>query len=244
MTIEALLAARLEKPLPANATALSHILMSAAAQILFLDVPDSAAVDLAVDPRQVRSAHRALFRARQRRAAHAGPRQGDGTACPRLPPRDDAPAWFSDRLEAAYGDDEGTTQILAAPPRSKRRIDFTVKADPDLWAERLGGIVLPTGTVRVEKLSGRRHRSAGLRGGRLVGSGCRRRASRRGCSAMSPDCASPIFAPRPAARPRSWLLGGARVTAVDTSTNRLARLAQNLDRLSLQPRSSRPTPLE
>ena len=48
MTIAGLLARRLEKPLPPNATALSHILHAAAAQILFLDVPDSAAVDLAV----------------------------------------------------------------------------------------------------------------------------------------------------------------------------------------------------
>ncbi|TIS72103.1 MAG: transcription antitermination protein NusB, partial [Mesorhizobium sp.] len=48
MTIAGLLARRLERPLPANATVLSHILHVAAAQILFLDIPDSAAVDLAV----------------------------------------------------------------------------------------------------------------------------------------------------------------------------------------------------
>ncbi|TGP31692.1 MFS transporter, partial [bacterium M00.F.Ca.ET.228.01.1.1] len=59
MTIAGLLAKRLEKPLPQNATALSHILHVAAAQILFLDIPDSAAVDLAVthaksDPRTLR----------------------------------------------------------------------------------------------------------------------------------------------------------------------------------------------
>ena len=33
------------------------------------------------DPRQIRSAHAALFRPRQRRAAHAGARQGHGIAC-------------------------------------------------------------------------------------------------------------------------------------------------------------------
>ncbi|TGQ04639.1 transcription antitermination factor NusB, partial [Mesorhizobium sp. M00.F.Ca.ET.217.01.1.1] len=59
MTIAGLLSRRLEKPLPQNATALSHILHVAAAQILFLDIPDSAAVDLAVthaksDPRTLR----------------------------------------------------------------------------------------------------------------------------------------------------------------------------------------------
>ena len=43
--------------------------------------------------------------------------------------------------------------ILAAH-RVEAPVDFTVKSDPALWAEQLGGIVLPTGTVRVEKLAG------------------------------------------------------------------------------------------
>src|SRR4029077_20395916 len=55
-TIGRLISARLERPLPPNAQTLSHVLHVAAAQILFLDVPDSAAVDIAVthanaDPR-------------------------------------------------------------------------------------------------------------------------------------------------------------------------------------------------
>lgn len=60
-TIQALIDARLDRPLPANAHALSHVLHVAAAQMLFLDVPDSAAVDIAVtqaksDPRTSRFA--------------------------------------------------------------------------------------------------------------------------------------------------------------------------------------------
>ena len=61
VTIGRLIALRLERPLPSNAHALSHLLHVAAAQVLFLDVPDSAAVDLAVthaksDPRTARFA--------------------------------------------------------------------------------------------------------------------------------------------------------------------------------------------
>ena len=52
MTIAALLARRLEKPLPSNATTLSHILHVAAAQILFLDIPDSAASRAPAEPGQ------------------------------------------------------------------------------------------------------------------------------------------------------------------------------------------------
>ncbi|RWF13745.1 MAG: MFS transporter, partial [Mesorhizobium sp.] len=99
MTISGLLARRLEKPLPPNATALSHILHVAAAQILFLDIPDSAAVDLAVthaksDPRTVRFSGlvngvlRTLARSKQAELAAA------------LAATDEAPKWFSDRLRA------------------------------------------------------------------------------------------------------------------------------------------------
>ena len=61
VTIGELIARRLERPLPGKRTTLSHILHVGAAQILFLDVPDSAAVDLAVthaksDPRTARFA--------------------------------------------------------------------------------------------------------------------------------------------------------------------------------------------
>jgi hypothetical protein len=102
MTIEALLARRLERPLPANATALSHILHVAAAQMLFLDIPDSAAVDLAVthaksDPRTARFAAlvngvlRALGRVKDRALPAA------------LRDTEDAPDWFRGRLVTAYG---------------------------------------------------------------------------------------------------------------------------------------------
>src|SRR5690606_10986861 len=49
VTIETLIAGRLDRPLPPNARMLSHVLHVALAQILFLGVPDSAAVDLAVE---------------------------------------------------------------------------------------------------------------------------------------------------------------------------------------------------
>ncbi|RUW43519.1 MFS transporter, partial [Mesorhizobium sp. M1A.F.Ca.ET.072.01.1.1] len=112
--------------------------------------PDSAAVDLAVthaksDPRTTRFSGlvngvlRSLARAQAAELA------------PALAATSDAPHWLAERLTAAYGADKAHA-ILAAH-RHEAPVDFTVKADPALWAERLGGIVLPTGTVRVEKLS-------------------------------------------------------------------------------------------
>jgi len=229
MTITGLLAKRLEKPLPPNATALSHILHVAAAQILFLDIPDSAAVDLAVthaksDPRTqrfsglVNGVLRTLARAKETELPAA------------LAATDEAPIWFSDRLQAAYGADK-TRQILAAH-RHEAPVDFSVKADPELWAERLGGTVLPTGTVRVENLVGAVTDLPGFAEGawwvqdaaaslpaKLFGDA-------RGLR-VADLCAAP------GGKTAQLILAGARVTAVDTSKNRLARLAQNLERLGL-----------
>ena len=228
-TIAALLARRLEKPLPANATALSHILHVAAAQILFLDVPDSAAVDLAVthakeDPRTTRFSGlvngvlRALARAKDVELPEA------------LAATADAPGWFVERLTAAYGN-EAAAKILAAH-RHEAPVDFTVKADPSAWAERLGGIVLPTGSVRVERLAGPVPELPGFADGawwvqdaaaalpaKLMG-------DVRGLR-VADLCAAP------GGKTAQLVLAGADVTAVDTSRSRLARLQQNLARLDL-----------
>ena len=228
-TIAALLARRLEKPLPANATALSHILHVAAAQILFLDVPDSAAVDLAVthakeDPRTARFSGlvngvlRALARAKDAELPEA------------LATTADAPDWFAERLTAAYGD-ETAGKILEAH-RHEAPVDFTLKGDPAPWAERLGGIVLPTGSVRVERLAGPVTELPGFAEGewwvqdaaaalpaRLLG-------NVRGMR-VADLCAAP------GGKTAQLVLAGAEVTAIDTSRNRLARLRQNLERLNL-----------
>lgn len=229
MTISGLLARRLEKSLPPNATALSHILHVAAAQILFLDIPDSAAVDLAVthaksDPRTQRFS--GLVNGVLRTLARA--KEAELTAA--LAATDEAPKWFSDRLKAAYGVDK-TRQILAAH-RVEAPVDFSVKSDPELWAGKLGGIVLPTGTVRVEKLSASVTELPGFADGawwvqdaaasfpaRLFGvvQGLR----------VADLCAAP------GGKTAQLVLAGAKVTAVDTSKNRLARLTQNLERLGL-----------
>ena len=230
MTIAALLAKRLERPLPPNATALSHILHIAAAQILFLDVPDSAAVDLAVthaksDPRSrrfsglVNAVLRSLARARHQELG------------PALAATNDAPGWFADRLTEIYG--AGEAGAILAAHRIEAPLDLTVKADAKGWAERLGGIVLPTGSVRIERLEGAITGLPGFADGawwvqdaaaalpaRLMGgiAGCR----------VADLCAAP------GGKTAQLILAGADVTAVDASQSRLKRLSGNLGRLGLE----------
>ncbi len=229
-TIEALIAARLERPLPGNAHALSHLLHVAAAQMLFLDVPDSAAVDLAVtqageDPRTKRFSGlvNAVLREIGRRKERALPAA--------LAATDDAPQWFVERLKASYGDDHAAA-ILAAH-RLEAPVDLTVKGDAEGWAQRLGGIVLPTGSVRIAKLDAPIPDLPGFAEGewwvqdaaaaipaRLFGdiAGLR----------VADLCAAP------GGKTAQLAHAGARVTALELSPNRAKRLGANLARLRLE----------
>lgn len=229
-TIEALISARLERPLPTNALSLSHLLHVAAAQILFLDVPDSAAVDLAVthaksDPRTSRFAAlvNGVLREIVRRKERALPSALTSTM--------EAPDWFSERLIAAYGK-EHARQILDTH-RAEAPIDITVKSNPADWAEKLGGIVLPTGSIRLEKLEGPITALPGFEEGEwwvqdaaatipalLFGdiTGLR----------VADLCAAP------GGKTAQLAHAGAHVTALELSPNRAKRLAGNLNRLQLE----------
>lgn len=228
-TIAALVADRLERPLPSKARTLEHILHVAAAQILFLDTPDSAAVDIAVtqartDPRTARFAGlvNAVLRRLSREKAAALPDALEATR--------DAPEWFVTRLEAAYGA-RHAADILAAH-RVEPPTDFSVKADPHVWAGTLGGVVLPSGSVRVAGLPGPVPALSGYAEGawwvqdaaaslpaRLLGNVAGLR--------VADLCAAP------GGKTAQLAHAGARVTAVDASPGRVKRLAANLARLRL-----------
>jgi 16S rRNA (cytosine967-C5)-methyltransferase len=229
-TIGRLIAARLDRPLPPNAHALAHVLNVAAAQILFLDVPDSAAVDIAVthaasDPRTKRFAGlaNAVLRGLSRDKQKALPAALAGG--------DEAPEWFRDRLVAAYGADRAAAMLSLH--RVEAPTDFTVKSDPERWAMAFGGIVLPTGSVRVERLSATIADLLGFAEGqwwvqdaaaalpaRMLGDVVGRR--------VADLCAAP------GGKTAQLALAGATVTAVDMSASRLKRLEENLARLRLE----------
>ncbi|MGN6550130.1 MAG: RsmB/NOP family class I SAM-dependent RNA methyltransferase [Pararhizobium sp.] len=227
--IAAIIASLVERPLPDGARNLAFILEAAAAQILYLDVPDRAAVDLAVeqaslDPRSRRFAGlvNAICRrtTREKEALLAGP----AASAPPLP------QWFLDRMTRVYGASRAAAigAMLAEPAC----LDLTVRSDAAVWAERLGGILLPTGSVR---LSGADAPVPALPGydegawwvqdaaaaipARLFGDLSGRR--------VADLCAAP------GGKTAQLALAGARVTALDRSASRLARLGQNLARLRL-----------
>jgi 16S rRNA (cytosine967-C5)-methyltransferase len=230
ITIAKLIEGELDRPLPPNAHSLSHILHVAAAQILFLDIPDSAAVDLAVshakgDPRTARFGGmvNGVLRALARSKATALPEM--------LAVTEDAPDWFRERLVAAYGNEKAAT-ILAAH-RVEAPLDFTVKADPEKWAARLGGIVLPTGTVRVERLSAPVPELPGFSEGAWWVQDVAASLPARLLGDVATERVADLCA-APGGKTAQLVSAGAWVTAVDISANRLKRLAANLARLGLE----------
>ena len=227
-TIEAAIAARIERPLPPNAARLKHVLHVGAAQILFLDVPDSAAVDLAVasaaaDPRSARFAR--LVNAVLRRIAREKDAAGN-----EVDPSRDCPEWLFARLVAQYGEERAAA--IAAAHRRPAPLDLTVVADPEGWAERLGGRVITGSTVRLSEVEGPVSELPGFAEGgwlvqdaaaalpvQLLGDLAERRVADL-CAAPGGKTAQLCFA-------------GGRVTALDVSASRMKRLEENLKRLSL-----------
>ena len=229
-TIEALIAARLERPLPANAHALSHILHVAAAQVLFLDVPDSAAVDLAVtqakdDPRTARFA--ALVNGVLREIA----RRKDRALPAALEKSVDAPEWFVARLEAAYG--EARAKEILGAHRLEAPLDLTVKSDPEGWAARLGGIVLPTGGVRLARLEGALTALPGFAEGEWWVQDAAASLPARLFGNLAGGRVADLCA-APGGKTAQLAQAHAKVTALELSPNRGKRLVANLERLRLE----------
>ncbi|MFP1630733.1 RsmB/NOP family class I SAM-dependent RNA methyltransferase [Zhengella sp. ZM62] len=229
-TIQAMIDKRLDRPLPANASLLSHILHVGAAQMLFLSVPDSAAVDLAVshaqaDPRSRRFANlvNAILRSIQR--------GGERARAAALHQTVDAPGWFMERLTDDYGAEKAAA--IAAMHRQEAPVDFSVKSDPQGWAEKLGGIVMPTGSVRLARLEKPVPDLPGYAEGEWW--------VQDAAAALPARLMGPISGKRvadlcaaPGGKTAQLALAGARVTALDLSENRLRRLTANLARLGLE----------
>jgi 16S rRNA (cytosine967-C5)-methyltransferase len=228
-TLRRLLGMFLERGPPVQAPRVEIALLLGAAQILFLNVPDHAAVDLAVRVAQAdrRAAPFAgLVNAVLRRLTREGAECLTALDASAL----DAPDWLMARWTAAYGD--AMAHAIVAANSQEPALDVTVKNDPEFWAAKLGGRVLTTGSVRlvapgaVGALPGFAEGAwwvqdaAAALPARLLGDIRGRRVADL-CAAPGGKTAQLIFA-------------GAKVAAVDRAPARLRRLRENLARLALE----------
>ena len=126
-----------------------------------------------------------------------------------------------------------------SPTATSRRSTSPSKHDAERWAERLRGRVLPTGTRA--HAGARRDRRCCPASPKAPG-GCRTPPPRcrRGCSATCAGLRVADLCAAPGGKTAQLALAGARVTAVDRSPARLARLRENLARLGARRRDASP----
>jgi 16S rRNA (cytosine967-C5)-methyltransferase len=227
-TLRHLLARYLDRGLPASPRAQSALLIGAA-QILWFAVPDYAAVDIAVELARSdrKSVHYAgLINAVLRRIIREGRAELAKLDTTSL----DVPDWLLGRWMRHYGADVG--RAIAAAHGQEPALDFTVRTNPQLWAEKLGGRVLPTGSVRaavhgnVAELPGYAQGAWWIQDAaaalpvRLLG--------RLEGRTVADLCAAP------GGKTTQLAAAAAQVIALDRSARRLERVRQNLARLNLQ----------
>jgi 16S rRNA (cytosine967-C5)-methyltransferase len=206
---------------------LLSLLAVGAAQILFLDVPDHAAVDLSVHlARGERLQHAAgMINAVLRRLA----RERDAILSQADPLWLDTPDWLAARWSAAYGPERA--RAIAEGHSQAASVDITVKTDPEGWAERLGGVVLPTGSVRLVERTPIRELPGYDEGAWWVQDAAAALPARvlapRAGERIADLCAAP------GGKTAQLASAGATVLAVDRSAKRLRRLDENMRRLKL-----------
>jgi 16S rRNA (cytosine967-C5)-methyltransferase len=229
--LEHVLLAFLERPPPRDQGRLWPILLTGAAQLVALDMPAHAAVGLAVEiARRDRGAHRfaKLVNAVLRRVAERGHELLAGQDRVRL----DIPDWLWQRWGDAYGAD--TARRIAEASLAEAPLDITVKPggdSPAAWAERLGGRLLPSGTVRLAA-HGRIEDLPGYADGAWWVQDAAARLVARAAGDVAGLAVADLCA-APGGKTAALAAAGAHVTAVDVSAARLARLRENLARLRL-----------
>jgi 16S rRNA (cytosine967-C5)-methyltransferase len=231
-TLGHVLSRLLDRGVPTDAPRAQSALLIGAAQILWMDVPDHAAVDLSV--RLVQADRRAakyagLVNAVLRRCA----REGQPLIEEVKPLMLDLPPWLVRRWRAAYGED--TARAMAAAINVEPPLDLTVKSDPAGWASRLHGEALPTGTVRTV-LHGPVTLLPGFSEGQWWVQDAAAALPARLFGDVSGKAVADLCA-APGGKTAQLAHGGARVTALDRSPARVARLNDNLARLALEART-------
>jgi 16S rRNA (cytosine967-C5)-methyltransferase len=228
-TLRHLIGTFLERGLPAQAPRVETVLLIGAAQILLLDVPDHAAVDLAV--RLAREDRHALHFAGLVNAVLRGiAREGAERLAALDAPVLDTPPWLMRRWVETYG--EATARAIAQANSREPALDLTVKSDTAAWAERLEGRVLPTGSVRTLA-----HGSITALPGFDEGAWWVQDAAASIPARLLGDVSGQRVADlcaAPGGKTAQLAVAGGKVTAVDRAPARLKRLQENLSRLSLQ----------
>jgi len=159
-----------------------------------------------------------------RKIAADGPAAWDALRAPRLP------KWLRGPLSEAWGAD--AIAAMEAAHFAGAPLDLTAKGDAAALAERVGGTVLPTGSVRVQD-AGQVSAMPGFAEGDWW--------VQDAAAALPVQILKPVAAERildlcaaPGGKTMQLASMGADVTAVDDSVPRMARVKENLTRVGLK----------
>ena len=223
-SIDRILDSRLQRPPPEPVRALLRIGL---AQMLYLDVPDFAAVSTTV-----KLAERDI-KTRSFKGLINGVLRGLGREAPAEPAPDaDIPPWLFARWSAQFGVDQAQAIALNARVEPPADLNLKPSADAAVLAEALPGEILPGGTVRTR------------RGGDVAGwpgfeSGdwwVQDAAAAVPARLLAPQAGETVLdlCAAPGGKTLQLAASGATVTALDRSEPRLRRLRANLARTGLE----------
>lgn len=229
---EAILNAFLSKPLAETSEGARTLLLTGAAQLLWLGVPAhavvSSAVNLAAERNDARKL-KGLINAVLRKVATEG-----RTRIAQTSPRDNLPDWMRRSWRKSFGP-AGLGRICEAlthPPA----LDLTLKEGEDAarWAETLDARILPNGSLRRETV---RDVTAlpGYGDGVWWAQDAAASLPARLLDAQPGETVVDLCA-APGGKTMQLAASGARVTAIDNSEHRLERLRENLVRTGLDAR--------
>ncbi len=227
-TIGDALMSRLEKGLPNHSGRLESILVAGVAQLLYLDVPDHAAVDLSVRLVQADPEARRFIKLANGLLRTIA-RERDAILSNDDPLHRDTPEWLAQKWIKSYGED--TAKKIASANMQEASVDITVKENAAFWAEQLDGVVLSTGSVR---LKGRTNITA-LSGYTDGSWWVQDAAAALPAMLLDPKPGEKIadLCAAPGGKTAQIANTGAEVIAIDRSAKRLERLTENMRRLGL-----------
>lgn len=140
------------------------------------------------------------------------------------------PAWLREPLVEAWGANPVT--LMEKAHFAGAPLDITVKDDAVRWAERLGGTLMPTGTIRLQDV-GQVSALAGFATGDWW---VQDAAAALPVRILDPKEGEKIvdLCAAPGGKTLQLAAAGAVVTAVDISERRMQRVAENLKRTELE----------
>ena len=218
----------LDRGLPRNSGQFEWIMIAGLAQILFMDTPDHAAVDLAVRAAKT-DVKTAGYSGLLNAVLRAATRDREALLADLDPLAVEAPGWLAQRWRRSWGED--VARAIAAAHLVEPTLDISVVEDAAGWAARLGGVVLSTGSIRIEAHTPVPELDGYAEGKWWVQDAGAAIPAR--LLTFNPGARVLDLCAAPGGKTAQLAAAGASVVALDRSAERLKLMSANLERLGL-----------